>query len=225
MIRAATAAFTAVFFSASYALAQDALIVGQPVEAAIAAGAAHEYTIALDAGDYVAGAVDQRGITVLAAVFTADGPRLRNFGGPRDGKRTLAFIAEAAGNYRLELRAPSVEEAAELGGSQAEKGTYELKLLERLSFEERMKSQPRQDRYPSPAIEALRTQLASGDKSTESFWERVGQSGTPLVEPIEDDEKWTAGDLPLACDNADPERDGSGFVHDGTAHGLRNDAA
>ena len=119
MVRAATAAFTAVFFSASFALAQDALTVGQPVEAAIAAGAAHEYTIALDAGDYVAGALDQRGITVLAAVFTPDGPRLRNFGGPRDGKRTLAFIAEAAGNYRLELRAPSVEEAAQLGGPQA----------------------------------------------------------------------------------------------------------
>jgi len=191
MVRAAAAAFTAVFFSASYALAQDALTVGQPVEAAIAAGAAHEYTIALDAGDYVAGAVDQRGITVLAAVFTPDGPRLRNFGGPRDGKRTLAFIAERAGTYRLELRAPSVEEAAQLGGSQADNGTYELKLLERLSFEERMKSQVQQDRYTSPAIETLRTQIAAGDTSTESFWERVAQSGTPLIEPLEDDEKRT----------------------------------
>jgi enterochelin esterase-like enzyme len=191
MIRAATATFTAVFFSASYALAQDVLTVGQPVEAAITAGAAHEYTIALDAGDYVAGAVDQRGITVLAAVFTPDGPRLRNFGGPRDGKRTLAFIAERAGTYRLELRAPSVEEAAQLGGSQADNGTYELKLLERLSFEERMKSQPQQDRYTSPAIETLRTQIAAGDKSTESFWQRVAQSGTPLIEPIEGDDRRT----------------------------------
>ena len=139
----------------------------------------------------MAGAVDQRGITVLAAVFTPDGSRLRNFGGPRDGKRTLAFIAERAGTYRLELRAPSVSEAAELGGSQAEKGTYELKLLERLSFDERMKPQPQQDRYTSPAIEALRKQIAAGDTSTESFWERVAQSGTPLVEPIEGDAKRT----------------------------------
>ena len=53
MVRAATAAFAAVLFSASYALAQDVLMVGQPVEVAITAGAAHEYTIALDAGDYV----------------------------------------------------------------------------------------------------------------------------------------------------------------------------
>ena len=72
----------------------------------------------------VAGAVDQRGIIVLAAVFAPDGSRLRNFGGPRDGKRTLAFIAERAGRYRLELRAPSVAEAAQQGGSQTEKGTF-----------------------------------------------------------------------------------------------------
>jgi len=86
--------------------------------------ATHEFTVALDARDYVAGAVDQRGIMVLAAVFTPDGSRLRNFGGPREGKRTLAFIAERAGPYRLELRAPSVAEAKEQGGSQTEKGTY-----------------------------------------------------------------------------------------------------
>jgi enterochelin esterase-like enzyme len=191
MVRVATAACMALLFSASYALAQDLLTVGQSVEVAITAGSAREYTIALDAGDYVAGAVDQRGITVLAAVFTPDGSRLRNFGGPREGKRTLAFIAERAGTYRLELRAPSVSEVAELGGSQAEKGTYELKLLERLSFEERMKSQPQQDRYASPAIETLRKQIAAGDTSTDSFWARVAQSGTPLVEPIEGDAKRT----------------------------------
>ena len=73
---------------------------------------------------------------MLAAVFTPDGSRLRNLGGPRDGKRTLAFIAERAGRYRLELRAPSVAEEREQGGSQTEKGSYEVKLLERLSFDE-----------------------------------------------------------------------------------------
>jgi hypothetical protein len=191
MAQVAIAAFMAVFFSAGYALAQDSVTVGRAVEAAIAAGDADEYTIALDAGDYVAGAVDQRGITVLAAVFTPDGARLRNFGGPRDGKRPLAFIAERAGTYRLELRAPSVAEAAELGGSQKESGSYELTLVERLSVDERMQSPPRQDRYASPAIEALRKQIAAGETSTESFWARVAQSGTPLVEPVEGDAKRT----------------------------------
>src|SRR5688572_26382433 len=137
MARAATATLAALLFSASHTVAQNVLKVGQPVQVAITAGSAHEYTIALDAGDYVAGTVDQRGITVLAAVFTPDGLRLKNFGGPRDGRRTLAFIAERAGMYRLELRAPSIAEATQQGGSQAEKGTYELTVHERLSFDER----------------------------------------------------------------------------------------
>ncbi len=191
MARAAAAALTVLLFSAAHASAQATLPIGQPVERAIAAGDAHDYTIALDAGDYVAGAVDQRGIVVLAAIFSPDGSRLRNFGGPREGKRTLAFIAERAGTYRLELRAPSVAEAAQSGGSQTEKGTYELKLAERLSFDDRMKAPPQQDRYASPAIEALRKQIAAGDRSTESFWQRIAQSGTPLVEAIEGDAKRT----------------------------------
>jgi enterochelin esterase-like enzyme len=187
MFRAVTAALTTLLFGAGHASAQTPLNVGQSVDVAITAGAAHDYTIALDAGDYVAGAVDQRGIVVLASVFAPDGQRLKNFGGPREGKRTVAFIAERAGTYRLELRAPSVAEAAQQGGSQAEKGTYEVLLRERLSFDERMKAQPQQDRYPSATIEALRTQIAAGDRRTESFWERVAQSGTPLVEPIDGD--------------------------------------
>ena len=191
MARAATVALTAFLFSAGHASAQTPLNVGQSIDVAIAAGAAHDYTIALDAGDYVAGAVDQRGIVVLAAVFTPDGLRLRNFGGPREGKRTLAFIAERAGTYRLELRAPSVAEATQQGGSQTEKGTYQVTLLERLSLDQRMTSQPQQDRYTSPAIEALRQQIAAGDRRTDSFWERVAQSGTPLVEPIDGDMRRT----------------------------------
>jgi enterochelin esterase family protein len=191
MARAAAAALTVLFFSAGHASAQDALKVGQAVERAIVAGATHDYSVALDAGDYVAGAVDQRGILVLAAVFAPDGSRLRNFGGPREGKRTVAFIAERAGTYRLELRAPSIAEAAQQGGSQAENGRYEVTLLERLPFDERMKVPPPHDRYASPAIEALRKQIAAGDRSTDAFWQRVAQSGTPLVEPIENDPKRT----------------------------------
>jgi enterochelin esterase family protein len=66
-----------------------------------------------------------------------------------------------------------------------------LKLLERLSVDERMKAQPQRDRYTSPAIEALRKQITAGDSRTESFWQQVAQSGTPLVEPIEGDAKRT----------------------------------
>ena len=54
---------------------------------------------------------------------------------------TVAFTAERAGTYRIELRAPSVAEAVQQGGSQAENGSYEVTLVERLSFDERMKAQ------------------------------------------------------------------------------------
>ena len=190
MARAA-AVLTLLLFTAGHALAQDTLKVGQPVERAIAAGASHDYTIALDAGDYVSGGVDQRGIVVLAAAFAPDGSALRNFAGPPNGKRTIAFIAERAGAYRLELRAPTVAEAAQRGGIQTENGTYQLQLVERLSFEERMKAPPAHDRYTNSAIEALRKQIADGDRSTDAFWQNVAQSGTPLVEPIEGDPKRT----------------------------------
>jgi len=191
MARAAVVALTVLLFRAGHVSAQATLAIGQPVDRAIAAGGAHEYSITLDANDYVAGAVDQRGIVVLAAVFGPDGTRLRNFGGPPRGKRMVAFIAERAGTYRLELRAPSVAEAAHQGGSQPEDGRYELTLLERLPFPERMKAPPPRDRYTSPAIEALQKQIAAGDHSTESFWQRAGQWGTPLVEPTEGDAKRT----------------------------------
>jgi enterochelin esterase-like enzyme len=191
MARTAAAVLTVLLLGAGRASAQGPLNVGEPIDVAITAGATHAYTIALDGGDYVAGAVDQRGILVLAAVFSPDGTRLRNFGGPREGKRTIAFVAEGAGTYRLELRAPSLAEATQYGGTQAERGTYELKLVERLSFEERMKAAPPRDRFTSPAIETLRTQIAAGDRSTESFWQKVAHTGTPLVEPIEGDAKRT----------------------------------
>ena len=40
----------------------------------------------------------------------------------------------------------------------------------------------------SPRIEALRTELAAGNKSAlEQFWQDVTRQGTPLVEPVAGD--------------------------------------
>jgi len=51
MAQAAPAALTVLLFSAGQASAHDTLTVGQLVDRAITAGATHEYTVALDAGD------------------------------------------------------------------------------------------------------------------------------------------------------------------------------
>ena len=95
--------------------AQDLRATNQAVNREIRLGESHSYTIALKAGDYAAGSIDQQGVAVLAAVFGPDGSRLRGLPGPREGKRTFAFIAETAGAYRLELRGPTEAEAAQYG--------------------------------------------------------------------------------------------------------------
>lgn len=177
-------------FCGGIAIAQDSLTINQSIEREIEPGTAHSYTIQLNSGDYVAGWIDQQGITVLAVAFLPDGSRLRAFGGPREGKRQFAFIADGAGIYRLEVRTPTSAESAQDGVELPARGKYELRITEKLSLDERLKPLPHQDKYSSPAIDALRKQFAAGDKSTASFWRQAAQSGTPLVEPIDKDEKY-----------------------------------
>jgi len=167
------------------------LSINQPIEREIVAGTAHAYTILLNAGDYVAGSVDQRGIAVLAVAVLPDGSRFRGFPGPPTGKRPFAFIAETPGLYRLELRAPTQAEAAQNGGQQAAKGSYEVRVIEKLSSDDRLKPGPRPDKFASPTIVQLRTQLAGGQRQTEAFWRQAAQSGTPLIEPLDKDRQHT----------------------------------
>jgi enterochelin esterase-like enzyme len=173
------------------AAGQETLTVNVPVEQEILPGASHSYTLRLNAGDYVAGAIDQDGIAVFGAVFLPDGSRMRGLPGPREGKRDFAFIAEQRGAYRLELRGPTSAETAQSGLPPVEKGRYTLKIAEILSLDERLKPAPRRDKYVSPAVEALRKQLAGGEKNTDAFWRERMQAGTPLIEPVEDDSQRT----------------------------------
>ena len=130
----ATTALALLLWVARLAPAQDMLSINQPIEREIVAGTAHAYTILLNAGDYVAGSVDQRGIAVLAVAVLPDGSRFRGFPGPPTGKRPFAFIAETPGLYRLELRAPTQAEAAQNGAQQAAKGSYEVRVIEKIAY-------------------------------------------------------------------------------------------
>ncbi|MGC2169765.1 MAG: alpha/beta hydrolase-fold protein [Candidatus Sulfotelmatobacter sp.] len=56
-----------------------------------------------------------------------------------------------------------------------------------MSLDERLKPKPWHDPNPSPRIEALRKQVASGNADIETFWKQVAAEGTPLVESIEND--------------------------------------
>ncbi len=153
------------------ACAQDALTVNRPVESDELApgGFTFPYTIHLNAGDYVAGSVDQRGAAVGVQLFLPGGSRLRDFPGPPEGKREFAFVADGAGTYRLELKS--------LAKTQV--GKYELRLTEILTLDERMKPAPPKDKYANSKIEALRGRLASGQTDTEAFWREVAKKGNP----------------------------------------------
>src|SRR6202034_3307633 len=57
-----------ILFVATAALAQQSLKINEPVERQLASGSVQSYAIALKAGDYVAGLLDQHGRTDLTIV-------------------------------------------------------------------------------------------------------------------------------------------------------------
>jgi len=118
-------------FTSGLAAGQDTtLALTQPVEREVAVGTSHSYAIVLEAGDYVAGSIEQQGMPVFASVFLPDGTRLRGLTGPREGKRDFAFVAEAPGKYRLELRGPNATELSQSNTPSAIGGKYTLRLGE-----------------------------------------------------------------------------------------------
>jgi enterochelin esterase-like enzyme len=163
------------------------LAINQPVEREVSVGTSHSYSIALAAGDYVAGSIEQQGMSVFAAVFLPDGTRLRGLPGPREGKREFAFIADTTGSYRIEMRGPTAAELAQSANPAAEKGNYTLKLAESIAIDDRLKPVDRRDKNVSPVIESLRQQLARGSSSTDAFWKERAAAGTPIVEPADKD--------------------------------------
>jgi enterochelin esterase family protein len=165
-----------VLFGATASLAQESLKIKEPVERQLASSTAQSFVIGLKAGDYVASLLDQHGRIDLTIV-APDGTPLRHYPGPaEDGKRLCVFIADTPGNYRIEVTTAATQPVS-----------YELTLNQVLSLEERLRPKPWQDLNPSPRIDALRRQAASGNADINAFWKQVTTEGTPLVESIEKD--------------------------------------
>jgi enterochelin esterase-like enzyme len=165
-----------VVFGVTTALAQESLKVNEPVKRQLASGSVQSYPIELKAGDYVAGLLDQHGRTDLT-ILAPDGSPVRHYpGSAEDGKRLWVFIADTPGAYRIGVTTTATQPVS-----------YTLTLNQVLSLDERLKSKPWQDPNPSPRIEALRKQAASGNADINAFWKQVTAEGTPLVESIEKD--------------------------------------
>ena len=155
--------------------AQEKLTVNQPVSRNIAAGATNKYSISLNDGDYASVSYSQHG-RVNIFIFNPDGSVMHRLLGPSgDDSDTVAFAAEGAGVYSISIVNP---------GEQAAR--YELLLQKIVSLDERFRPEVWSDPNPSPRIQALRKQIASGQTSTESFWKEVAAQGTPLFEPLND---------------------------------------
>lgn len=158
-------------------LAQQPLKTGEPFEADLTA--ARWFTLGLSAGDYVHGSIEihPKDAKINLKVYLPDGVFYRAY--EATAEQPFAFVAETPGAYRLELAPP---------GSTPIK--VRLILKEILSVEERLKPAPPADKNVSPRIEALRKQLAAGERDTEAFWREVAAKATPLVEAIEKEPKY-----------------------------------
>ena len=169
-------AWMIVYFGVTTALAQQSLKLKEPVGHQLSPGSVQSYTIDLKAGDYVATLLDQHGGTDLT-ILAPDSSPVRHYHSPgEDGKRLCVFIAGTPGTYRIDVTT-----------SETQPVSYELTLNQVLSLDERLKPKPWQDPSPSPRMEALRKQAASGNADINAFWKQVAAEGTPLVESIEKD--------------------------------------
>ncbi|HZF38818.1 MAG TPA: CHAT domain-containing protein [Blastocatellia bacterium] len=88
--------------------AQDAqrLELGRPMERMIGGLDTHRYKIALNPGLYLRIAIAQQGIDVIATVLDPAGRRIARIDRPNGpyGPETVSVIAEAAGDYLIEVR-------------------------------------------------------------------------------------------------------------------------
>jgi enterochelin esterase-like enzyme len=165
-----------VFLIATTTLAQQPITINETVQHQLSSGPGQSYAIELKAGDYVAGLLNQHGKIDLV-ILAPDGSPVRHSPGPtEDGKRLWAFIADTPGTYRMEVTTSATQSVS-----------YELTINQVLSLDERLKPKPWKDPNPSPRIEALREEVASGNADINAFWKQVAAEGTPLVESIEKD--------------------------------------
>lgn len=151
----------------------NTLKAGELVEAKLIAGGSQAFALPLHAGDYVKATIEQSGGSGEIWILAPDGSRLRKFTADKN-KQELSFIADTAGAHTLRVKAG--------------KHTDDIRLrIDRIqSLSERMALGSSRTSYAVPAIEVLQKELPS-PQAVERFWQRIPESGTPLVTPIAGD--------------------------------------
>ncbi|MEW6734658.1 MAG: tetratricopeptide repeat protein, partial [Acidobacteriota bacterium] len=88
---------------------------GNPIERELTGGEIHSYQIKLIAGQFLNVVVEQKGIDIVAVLFSPDGKQLAEIDSPNraQGPEPVLFITEVTGNHHLEIR--SLEKTASAG--------------------------------------------------------------------------------------------------------------
>jgi len=155
------------------------LETGKNIEHGFGPAAIFEYRVNLRAGEYCQGKVEQKGGTINIAAYGPDGARIHSFGGPPSGNRTFALEAPVAGVYRIVLRSPP--KPAE---------SYAITIEKIVPVSERLQRAPAKEKFTSPRISSLRKDVESGKgESATAFWRDIEKQGTPLIEPMKDNDK------------------------------------
>jgi len=82
----------------------DPLEPGKTVERDLAGGESHTYLISLASGQFLHAVIAQRQTDLMATLFGPDGRQVGQFDGRWYGPEPVCYVAEASGNYRLEVR-------------------------------------------------------------------------------------------------------------------------
>jgi CHAT domain-containing protein len=129
------------------------LELGKPIERTIAGGQTHSYQLTLPRNQYLYLTVEQRGIDVVVNLFGPDGTKLDEIDSPngKQGVERVMMVAQAVGDYRLELRPLHKNSSA---------GRYEVGIIESRPATE-------QDRIRVSAMQTFREADRLGSKGVE----------------------------------------------------------
>src|SRR5207249_4629680 len=154
--------------AAQAATEQGALVVGKPVERAITGSERHRFRLRLDAGQLLKATVEQKGVDVVVTLIGPDGAVLLEIDSPNgaNGPEPVEVVAEAAGEYRLEVRTL---------GALDRGGRYEARV-------EEVRAATKQDRQLVEArkLYGRSIQLAGEGKSPEAL--ALAERGVELME-------------------------------------------
>lgn len=120
---------------------------GQVVGRGLKGGEAHSYRVRLAAGQYLRAVVEQQGVDVVVRLFAPDGKQVTEVGSPNEAHKPISVVAEAGGDYRLEVGAL---------GEKAAPGRYEVKV-------EELRGATARDRDRVAAESAARRASAGGE--------------------------------------------------------------